>query len=81
MIKMKLVPYIGQRIIGIRKMSKAELDREGWDVDNYNETVVIVLENGIVLFASSDEEGNGPGCIFGYDKTGAFSVACQDGKE
>ncbi len=53
----------GRRIVEVRAMSARELDAEGWPLD---ETVpVLVLDNGAILFPSRDEEGNGPGALFG----------------
>jgi len=53
---------IGRKIVAVRPMTKKELEVEGWD-GGYN--TVIVLDNGERLYPSQDEEGNGPGCIFG----------------
>ena len=57
------VALTGRRIVEVRTMSKRELEAEGWPPD---ETVpVLVLDNGTLLFPSRDEEGNGPGALFG----------------
>jgi len=57
------VAFIGRRIVEVRAMSARELEAEGWPPD---ETVpVLVLDNGAILFPSRDEEGNGPGALFG----------------
>jgi hypothetical protein len=54
---------VGRRIVEVRAMSMRELEAEGWPPD---ETVpVLVLDNGAILFPSRDEEGNGPGALFG----------------
>ena len=53
----------GRRIVEVRQMSARELEAEGWPPD---QTVpVLVLDNGAILFPSRDEEGNGPGALFG----------------
>ncbi len=54
----------GHKIVEIRQMTKDELKHEGWDERN---EYALVLDSGLVLYASRDIEGNGPGCIFGYD--------------
>lgn len=69
-------PVIGHAIIGIRAMTKKELEAEGWDEDNiHGAPTVLVLSNGTKLFASQDEEGNGPGALFGTDNAGSFYVS------
>lgn len=61
----KISPLIGQKIVDIRQMTEEEIKEEGWD-DGYNSnTAVIVLSKGTILYASRDEEGNGPGVMFG----------------
>ena len=56
----------GQKIVDIRLMSQDALDAQGW----YRTTAVLMLENGIRLFASSDEEGNDAGAMFGETPQG-----------
>jgi hypothetical protein len=57
------VALVGRRIVEVRAMSARELEAEGWPPD---ETApVLVLDNGAILFPSRDEEGNGPGALFG----------------
>ena len=58
-------PIIGQKVAAIRNMTKEELAEEGWEFSNPLSTTVIVLSNGTLLYASADEEGNGPGALFG----------------
>ena len=55
---------VGRRITEVRYLSKAESDALGWNGDR---SVVIVLDNGALFFPSSDDEGNGPGALFGQD--------------
>jgi hypothetical protein len=52
---------LGLKIVGVRKLTKKEIKAEGWD----GTTMAIVLSDGTLLYASRDEEGNGPGQIFG----------------
>ena len=57
------VALAGRRIVEVRAMNTSELAAEGWPPD---QTVsVLVLDNGTLLFPSRDEEGNGPGALFG----------------
>jgi hypothetical protein len=57
------VALVGRRIVEVRAMSAHELEAEGWPPD---ETVpALVLDNGAILYPSRDEEGNGPGALFG----------------
>jgi len=63
----------GHKIIKTRKMTKEELAQEGW-LGSYPPGMVLELDNGIILYASRDEEGNGPGCMFGKGKVGGCFV-------
>jgi hypothetical protein len=61
----------GQRIKEVRLMTAAELAAEEWDpARSHSRPVVIELESGDVLYASRDDEGNGPGALFGRSKDG-----------
>lgn len=62
-------PLEGRRIAGVRKLTKAELKLEGWD---WGSATALVLDDGTLLYASRDEEGNGPGMLL-YRKDG-FSL-------
>ena len=57
----------GAKIVRIREMTRKEADNECWDL-SHNGCRVLVLDNGIKLYASQDYEGNGPGALFFYDK-------------
>jgi hypothetical protein len=46
------------------------MEAEGWDAEQESAPSVMVLDNGTILFASSDEEGNGAGSIFGTQVNG-----------
>jgi hypothetical protein len=52
----------GRRLVAIRPMTRAEQKRESWD----GPTTVIELDDGSLLYPSRDEEGNGPGALFGF---------------
>jgi len=63
----------GRSIADVRPMNAAELKREGWDRPG----MVIVLDDRTRVFASQDEEGNGPGALFGIgaDGKGFYIIA------
>jgi len=63
----------GAKIVKIREMTKKEADAEYWDL-SHNGCRVLVLSNGIKLYASQDYEGNGPGALFFYDKEGQYAI-------
>ena len=56
------------------------MEREGWDDDR--PSVAIVFDSGAIVYPSRDEEGNGPGCLFGYYEGGEqFYVTPLNEKE
>ena len=61
---------IGKRIVAVRQMTDEELSKEYWldEMPPLREATVLVLENGLKVYASRDEEGNGPGALFGTDE-------------
>ena len=61
---------IGQKVKRIRRLSREEGEAEGWD----NPTTCIEFENGAIIYASRDEEGNGPGALFGRSGDHSFYV-------
>ena len=62
-------PLVGKKIVEIRPMTDEETEAEGWET--YADTAtVIILNNGTLIFASMDTEGNAPGVIFGVTKNG-----------
>lgn len=65
---------IGHKIINIRPMTLKEAGVEGWGY-RHRATPVIELDNGLVLYPSRDEEGNGPGVIFGWSGDDHFMVS------
>jgi hypothetical protein len=74
-----MADLIGRRIVEVRAMTRAELDAQGWQVyPHHAEPVVLVLDDGTRLFPSQDEEGNGPGALFGQDSQGLFTLMAQE---
>jgi hypothetical protein len=57
---------IGKRIVAIRAMTTNEMEAEDWS----REAVVIELDDGSTIYPSMDDEGNGPGALFGVDSKG-----------
>jgi hypothetical protein len=58
----------GRTVINVRWMSKAEVKREGWE--GRGGGVAIDFNDGGILFASCDDEGNGPGVFFAISPKG-----------
>ena len=58
----------GQIIKGIRLLTAKEMEDEGWEGGN---VTAIELENGTIIYASKDEDGTGPGQLFGRNSNGA----------
>lgn len=58
-------------------MTREELQREYWGVSfSGRAPVAVVFDDGTVLYASTDSEGNGPGALFGYGPDGeGFTLA------
>lgn len=52
---------IGRTVINVRPMSRIECEAEGWREHG----TAIEFDDGAVLYASRDAEGNGPGVLFG----------------
>ena len=63
----------GAKIVNIREMTKKEADNECWDLSR-DGCRVLVLDNGIKLYASQDYEGNGPGALFFTDKGKCYAI-------
>ena len=57
---------VGRKIVGARKMTKDEAAADGWNgLRDWDYPIVLILDDGTLLYASADEEGNGPGELFG----------------
>jgi hypothetical protein len=61
---------VGHYVVKIRKMTEGEMEAEGWDLSRLYPPTVLELDNGTCLYASRDDEGNGPGTLFGFDAHG-----------
>lgn len=55
----------GLTIVKAREMTEFEMQKEGWDIRSHKPPIAFVLSDQSVLYPSRDEEGNGPGCMFG----------------
>lgn len=55
---------VGRKIVAVRYMTEAEVEELGW----YGSAVVVILDNGLALFPSSDDEGNDAGALFTTDE-------------
>ena len=62
---------IGQKIVGVRELTDAEMRSNGWDIGY---CIAIVLSDGSLLYAMRDYEGNGPGALVGRLRTGESFV-------
>ncbi len=56
---------LGKKIVRVRYMSKHEASGLGW----FNRCVVIELDDGNVIYPSSDDEGNEAGALFTNNET------------
>ena len=57
---------VGKKIVKVRQMIKIEMEQECWQGKN----MCLELDDGTIIYPSQDEEGNGPGALFGCDKKG-----------
>ncbi len=72
---MKQSSLLGRTIVDVREMTSKEMDAEGWEeTPRHYAPVVIVLDNGDTFYASRDEEGNGPGAMFGTQGDTAIMI-------
>jgi hypothetical protein len=60
----------GRTVTKVREMSNAEHERMGWIPDNLGVPDVLVLDDGTVLFAVADTEGNHSGA---FHKDGSYT--------
>lgn len=51
---------VGRKIVGVRYLTNEEKDELGW----HARAVVLELDNGVLVYPSQDDEGNGPGALF-----------------
>ena len=57
---------LGRKIIGIQWMTDLWQQDMGWD----NAAVMLLLDDGTLLWPSSDDEGNNAGALFGLQRSG-----------
>ena len=68
----------GRKITRVRPMLREELKALYWPCDRYDNGIALELDGGeVVLIASQDPEGNGPGALMAFgadqsDKTWCF---------
>ncbi len=55
---------VGKKIAQVRYLYSGELQEMGWNEGS----LVIIFDDGSYIFASQDDEGNGPGALFTSDK-------------
>lgn len=67
---------VGAKIKAVRWMTDLEKNLEGWGDEG--QIVVLQLDSGVCLYASMDEEGNGPGALFGRDGKKGFLLFPPD---
>ncbi len=71
---------VGARIVRIRPMTRVEAEREGWSIHgNRGAPIVLELSTGAILYPSRDEEGNGPGALFGQYPGQSITFIAQEG--
>lgn len=69
----------GQKILAVRLMNAEESKYEGWeDHPAEKNTIVLILQNGLKLYAARDPEGNGPGELFGRDGLMGFTISKKE---
>lgn len=54
---------VGRTIKAVSYMLPAEVESHGWE----GRALMIELDNGLVIYPSQDDEGNGPGALFTSD--------------
>jgi hypothetical protein len=58
----------GRTILRVRFMNAREMEREGWK--GHGGAVALDLNDGGILYASCDDEGNSPGVFFALSPKG-----------
>ena len=51
---------LNRKIVGVRYLDKEEANKLGW----YGRSVILELDNGHLVWASRDDEGNDAGALF-----------------
>ena len=73
--------FVGKSITEVRSMTSEELQAEGWDPPHFGSVPVFVLDDGTLIYPSQDEEGNGPGQIFGSTTDGSHFMVMINAPE
>ena len=55
---------LNRKIVKVRYMNQSEADDMGW----YSRPVAFLLDNGVWIFPSADDEGNNGGALFTTDR-------------
>ena len=55
---------LNRKIVQVRYMNQGEADDMGW----YSRPVAFLLDNGVWIFPSADDEGNNGGALFTTDR-------------
>ena len=55
---------LGRKIVKVRYMTVPEMEDLGW----YSRCVVMILDDGNIIYPSKDDEGNDAGSMFTMDK-------------
>jgi hypothetical protein len=66
---------VGKKVVAVRGMTSTEMRKEGWDTTE--RATVIEFDDGTKIFASQDEEGNGPGTLFGVKGREQFRLLAR----
>ncbi len=59
----------GQTVEEVRPMTDEELAENHWAI-RHSRPIVFVFEDGTKIYPSADQEGNGPGQMFGEEPSG-----------
>ena len=54
---------LNRKIVGVRYLLDEEMEMLGWD----QRSIVLILDDGNMIFPSSDDEGNRAGALFTND--------------
>lgn len=71
---------IGRKIVNIINLSKKIIEAEGWQNSPYP-CIAILLDDGNIIYPSQDEEGNGPGALFGKNVKDDVSFFIMPGSD
>lgn len=66
---------VGKRVVRVYREKRPPFNERQWGWPD--STLVIEFDDGTLVSASADPEGNGPGCLFGVDNKGTFYVSEQ----